>query len=51
MQSLRTDDVLAQPGQNLTALELSVLEAMANGNSPSAIAAATGCAPCIIRTA
>jgi DNA-binding CsgD family transcriptional regulator len=51
MHSLRIDDVLAQPGQNLTTLELAVLEAMANGNSPSAIAAATGCAPGIIRNA
>jgi DNA-binding CsgD family transcriptional regulator len=51
MHSLRTDDVIAQPGQNLTPLELAVLEGLANGNSPAAIAAATGSSPATIRTA
>lgn len=51
MQTLNSDDVLALPGQNLTALELTVLEGLANGNSPSAIAAATGCTPGVIRAA
>jgi DNA-binding CsgD family transcriptional regulator len=51
MPLLRTDDVIAQPGQNLTELELTVLEALANGNSPSAIAAATQNSPAIIRAA
>lgn len=51
MHSLKTDDVLAQPGQNLTPFELTVLEAIANGNSPAAIAAATGQPPAIVREA
>lgn len=51
MQSLKTDDVIAQPGQNLTALELAVLEGLANGNSPAAIAAATGRSAATIRAA
>lgn len=51
MQSLRTDDVIAQPGQGLTALELAVLEGLANGNSPAQIASATGTDPGVIRTA
>lgn len=51
MHSLKSDDVLAQPGQNLTPFELTVLEAMANGNSPTAIAAATGQHPTLVRAA
>jgi DNA-binding CsgD family transcriptional regulator len=51
MQSLRTDDVIAQPGQNLTDFELTVLEGLANGNSPADIAAATQCTPAVIRAA
>lgn len=49
--TLRDDDVIAVPGQCLTALELKVLEGLANGNSPTAIAAAAGTSPGIIREA
>lgn len=51
MRSLRTDDVIAQPGQNLTPFELTVLAALANGNSPAQIAEATGATPATIRAA
>lgn len=38
---LNTDDVIAVPGQNLTALQRDVLMAMANGNGNAAIMQAT----------
>lgn len=42
MTALNVDDVIGQQGQTLSALELDVLVAMANGNSMNAIQAATG---------
>lgn len=41
MTALNTDDVIGQPGQNLSDLELGVLVAMANGNALNAIQSAT----------
>lgn len=41
MNALINDDVLGQPGQNLSPLELGVLVAMANGNSQRDIQEAT----------
>lgn len=38
---LNADDVIAVPGQNLTALQCDILVAMANGNSQAAIMQAT----------
>lgn len=38
---LNTDDVIAVPGQNLTALQCDILAAMANGNNQAAIMRAT----------
>lgn len=38
---LNTDDVIAVPGQNLTALQCDILAAMANGNTQAAIMQAT----------
>lgn len=40
MTTLCTDDVIGQPGQNLTDPELAILVAMANGNSSPTIAQA-----------
>lgn len=45
------DDVYAQAGQNLTPLELAVLEGLANGYSPNTIAARVGVEPAAMRTA
>lgn len=50
MTCLNTDDVLGQPGQNLTQLELGVLVAMANGNSQRDIQEATQTDSSTLRT-
>jgi hypothetical protein len=41
MTTLKNDDVIGTPGQNLSELELDVLVAMANGNPLNAIQTAT----------
>lgn len=41
MYTLKTDDVIGTPGQNLSELELDVLVAMANGNPLNTIQTAT----------
>lgn len=46
---LNNDDVVAVPGQNLTALQRDVLAAMANGNPQAAILQATQLDACSLR--